>query len=188
VTAPASGPILPGADLYGVARRPGWWGGDKLELLDAINECVVEFMGGAALDPTDPRARALYDYLVSISPEDQPAWPLTVVKNVTDLGALAADADAGRGAGLWDRACRGCHGDLHTGAGRLGTLTSIVPEDTLNGPVCRPTADPRACTRAVVVEKVRHGKFFNIGGVMPLYSLEALDDPALADVLAYIGL
>jgi thiosulfate dehydrogenase len=189
VAPPDGGPLYAGADLYDVVHRPSWWGGNVTELLDAINYCLVEFMGGAALDPNDPRARAIDEYLLTVSPDaPAPAWPLTVVKNVTDLGALAASADAGHGAAVWDRACRGSPGDLHTGAGKLGSLTSVVPEDTLNGPVCRPVADPRACARAVVVEKVRHGKFFNIGGTMPLYSVEALGDDALADVLAYVGL
>ena len=40
----------------------------------------------------------------------------------------------------------------------------------------------------MAVEKVRHGKFFNIGGVMPLYSTESMTDEEIADVLAYIGL
>jgi hypothetical protein len=31
-------------------------------------------------------------------------------------------------------------------------------------------------------------EFFNIGGVMPLYSLEALSDGDVVDLLAYLGL
>jgi thiosulfate dehydrogenase len=183
------GPIYPGANLYDVVHRPSWWGGDKTQLLDAVNYCLAEFMGGAELAADEPRARALYEYLVAISPDaPAPAWPLTVVKNVTALGGLAAGADAGRGADVWARGCAGCHGEPHTGAGKLGDKTSVVPEDSLNGPVCAPVADRRGCARAVVVEKVRHGKFFNIGGTMPPYSLEALGDDELADVLAYVGL
>jgi thiosulfate dehydrogenase len=39
----------------------------------------------------------------------------------------------------------------------------------------------------VVVEKVRHGKFFNIGGMMPLYSVETLTDQQLADIVTFLG-
>jgi thiosulfate dehydrogenase len=188
-TAPDGGPIFPGGNLYNVVHRPTWWGGGMTRLLDAMNYCLVEFMGGAALAADDERARAVYEYLVSVSPDDpSPALPLTVVKNVTDLAELAGSADARRGADVWQRGCRGCHGSPHSGAGRLGEKTTIVPEDTLAGPVCAPAPDVRGCARAVVVEKVRHGKFFNIGGLMPLYGTEVIRDTEIADVLAYLGL
>ena len=38
------------------------------------------------------------------------------------------------------------------------------------------------------IAKVRNGKFYNIGGVMPLYSVEALSDTSLADILAHLTL
>jgi thiosulfate dehydrogenase len=40
----------------------------------------------------------------------------------------------------------------------------------------------------VVIEKTRHGRFFGVGGNMPLYSLEALSDEDLGALLAYLGL
>jgi thiosulfate dehydrogenase len=58
---------------------------------------------------------------------------------------------------------------------------SVIPEDTEK-------VFPASQVRAVVVEKIRHGKFFNIGGIMPLYSAEAITDQEIADILAYIGL
>lgn len=190
----AGGPIMPGANLFDVAHRPSWWGGTKLRLLDAMNYCLDEFMAGAELDAGDDRARAIYEYFVALSPDDpSPAVPLTVVKSVTALSELAAGADATRGADLWSRGCRGCHGEPHTGEGRLGSQTTIVPEETLTGPVCVPTTGPppsdvKLCARAVVVEKIRHGKFFNIGGLMPPYSVEVLSDAEIADMLSYLGL
>jgi thiosulfate dehydrogenase len=69
---------------------------------------------------------------------------------------------------------------LPNGTGRLSSRVSIIPEDTI---ALFPTN-----ARAVVVEKVRHGKFFNIGGVMPLYSAEAITDQEIVDVLVYLGL
>jgi thiosulfate dehydrogenase len=192
-----SGPLYPGYNLYDSVWRPSWWGTNETHLLDAMNYCLVEFMGGAALDAADLRARELYEYLVSISPDEpSPALPLKVVQNITGLTELAAGADATRGQDVWSRGCRGCHGEPHSGEGRLGHKTTIVPEDTLKGPVCNPTKNPnaasdpavRACARVVTVEKVRHGKFFNIGGLMPLYSEETLADVEIADILAYVGL
>jgi thiosulfate dehydrogenase len=173
------GRITPGYDLYGVTTRPNWWGGYETRLLDAINVCVTEFMGGAALTAEDERARELYEYLADHGPaEPTPALPLTVVKTVTDLATLSGDA--GRGRDVYDRSCRECHGAPRTGAERLGSRISKIPDDTL--------AEFPDNARAVVVEKVRHGRFFNVGGSMPLYSAEAISDQEIADVLAYLGL
>lgn len=57
---------------------------------------------------------------------------------------------------------------------------SIIPEDTLK-------VFPDSA-RTVVVEKIRHGKFFNVGGNMPLYPAESISDQEIADVLSYLGL
>ena len=42
--------------------------------------------------------------------------------------------------------------------------------------------------RDVTVEKIRHGRFFNISGIMPFYTVEAISDQTVADLLAYMGL
>lgn len=174
-----SGRIDPGYDLFDVVHRPSWWGGYETSLLDSINYCLVEFMGGRALLASDVPARELYEYLNQNSPDNPArALPLTVVRNVDPLQMLTGDSN--RGQDVYQRACQRCHGAPHTGAGRLSSRESIIPEDTL---AVFPTN-----ARAVVVEKIRHGKFFNIGGTMPLYSLEAISDQEIADTLAYLGL
>ena len=63
---------------------------------------------------------------------------------------------------------------------RLGRLASVIPEDTIKSFPMN--------VRAVVIEKIRHGRFFNIGGVMPLYSTEVMTDQDIADIAAYLGL
>ena len=169
----------PGYNLYNVVHRPNWWGGYETRLIDAINYCMTEFMGGRTLAPDEDSARELYEYLAANSPDaSAPALPLTVIKNVTGLTDLTGDKAHGKD--VYDRSCRRCHGDPHTGNGRLSTKVSIIPEDTLKA---FPTI-----ARLVAVEKVRHGKFFNIGGIMPLYSAETISDQEIADVLAYVGL
>jgi thiosulfate dehydrogenase len=175
---------LPGYSLHDVTARPSWWGGAYATLLDAVNECLVQFMGGDRLSPDDTDGRALLVYLESQSPDAQaPALPLTVLGTV-DGAYLArlAGGDAGRGATLYGGACAPCHGALHTGAGRLGPDDPIIPDDTL----ARHGTGPMTGARAFTVEKVRHGNFFSVGGRMPPYSLQALADAELADVLAYI--
>jgi thiosulfate dehydrogenase len=173
------GKIDPGYDLHGAVHRPTWWGGYETELLDSFNYCLVEFMGGAKLAPEQTEARELYEWLASNSPEpSSPALPLTVVENVSDLSAIKGDAT--RGQDVFARACKSCHGEPHTGVGKIDPRVSTVPEDTEK---IFPTQ-----ARAVVVEKTRHGRFFNIGGIMPLFSAEAISDPEIADILAYLGL
>ncbi|MFL5456821.1 MAG: c-type cytochrome [Myxococcales bacterium] len=181
VQATPSTRIDPGYNLYDTVHRGSWWGGDKTRLLDAINTCLGEFMGGGPLQPTDDSARELFEYLSANSPTNPaPPLPLTVIRNVTDLANLGAGSDKNRGKDVYDRSCRTCHGDPHTGNGRLNSKVSIIPEDTIS---VFPTQ-----ARAVVVEKIRHGKFFNIGGVMPLYPAESITDQEIADIVAYIGL
>jgi thiosulfate dehydrogenase len=168
-----------GYNLGNVASRPLWWGGEEIHLLDAVNVCLTQFMGGGALRGDEDRARQLYAFLDRKSPQPStPALPLTVVRDVTALEGMTGETT--RGALVWVGACQRCHGNIHDGAGRLGTQPTVVPEDT------QKTFGTMA--RAVVVEKIRHGRFFNIGGVMPLYSVETISDAQIADLLAYLGL
>jgi thiosulfate dehydrogenase len=167
---------------YGVANsvhRPSWWGGDELRLLDAVNVCLTGFMGGRPLGDGEDQTRQIYEFLAARSPDPAPAaLPLTVVRTITDLGDLAGDPERGRG--VFARACHRCHGDPHTGAGRTDPRAVPIPESTI---ATFPTQ-----ARSAVVEKVRHGRFFGVGGVMPMYSLEVLADGELADLLRYVGL
>jgi len=167
--------------LRNSAFRRSFWGGYKPRLLDAVNFCYVFFMrGDPPLDRDDPRGRALYEYLVQISPERPSApVPLTIVENISDVGR----GDPARGRRVWDATCRTCHGDPHTGRGRLADFVSIVPEDSLDF-----AREAGVAPALVVVEKVRHGQFFGVGGNMPPFSREVLSDADLGALLAYLGL
>ena len=184
--APSGPPVIIGSydsgyNLAGVAGRPSWWGGGATSLLAAINVCLEEFMGGRALRPEDDAARQLGAYLAEQTPpEPQPAALFTIVRVVTPLEGISGDPS--KGGVIYTGGCLRCHGAAHSGAGRLDATFSIVPEDTQ-----RAFPAPGEA-RFAVVEKLRHGRFFNIGGVMPLYSLEALSDRDVVDLLAYLGL
>ncbi len=184
VVAPGAPAIVPnrwdsGYNLAGAAARRSWWGGGALRLLDAINVCVGQFMGGRALVAEEPRARQLGEFLAVNAPaQTLDPVPLTIVRATTPLTELTGNRE--RGALIYTSSCLRCHGALHTGSGRLDSRTSILPEETLR-------AFPNAA-RAAFVEKIRHGRFFNIGGVMPFYSVEAMSDADVADLLAYAGL
>lgn len=168
-----------GYNLAGAAARDGWWGNGETRLLDAINVCLETFMGGRPLTPEEPTARQLVALLTTdVDAGRTKTLPFTVVRAVTGLEEQRGDATHGKV--VYDAGCYRCHGAPHTGAGALTKRASLVPEDTLK-------VFPKQA-RAAVVEKVRHGRFFNLGGVMPLYSVEALSDRELVDLLAYLGL
>ena len=170
--------LFSGHPLTGVVFRSSWWGGQAATLKDAVDHCLVRFMRERPLDIGDPRGRALYEYLLSISPEPVPApLPLTIVENVTTLGR----GDPQRGAAIWDRACASCHGAAFSGEGRVSTLASVVPGDSVDF-----AASSGFPLELVIVEKVRHGGFFGIGGSMPPYALERLPDDDLRDLLGYL--
>jgi thiosulfate dehydrogenase len=170
---------LPGYSLADVTARPSWWGGNVDVLRDAVNQCVTDFMGGKALAASDENGRALLVYLESLSSDKTaPALPLTIVQNIVDVPS----GSAANGKVVWDATCKACHGAPATGDGRITELASIVPNDS----IAAHGTDPRTGARPVVIEKVRHGKYFNVGGYMPLFALERLSNAQLGDLLAYL--
>ena len=187
-TCHATGATLPadklyaGLTLHGATSRPSWWGGYETDMLDAVNFCYTAFMRGTApLTPEDPRSRALYEYLASLSPEPSaPAQPFTLVKDITDVPR----GDAQRGVQVYAAACQDCHGVTHSGQGRLTPLAPVLPEVTAEYDALFP-GTPYAL---VFIEKIRHGRFFGVGGNMPPYSQESLSDADLGALLSYLGL
>lgn len=175
----AAAAIFSGAPLENSVFRPSFWGGQAPRLKDAVDNCLVFFMRDAALSDDDVRGRALYEYLLSISPEKaSAAQPFTVVENVV---TSLPRGDPRRGETVWVQACQGCHGDPHTGSGRLNDLVSLVPESSAEF-----AAEVGFGTDVVIAEKVRHGPFFGVGGTMPPYSVEALSDEDLGALIAFL--
>lgn len=180
----ASGPLLPGAPLAGAPQRPSFWGGTEVDLLRSVNHCLYYFMlADASWSADDEAAEAIYAYLDSLpaSAEDLAPVPFTVVSQIEDLPA----GDASRGASIYDRACRSCHGAVHTGEGRLVARAPALPDRTLaDHPLGEYTAEER---RLVFIQKTRHGGFLGYGGQMPPFSREVLSDPDLSDLLSFLG-
>ncbi len=175
--------LLPGYSMAGVTKRTAFWGGQVERLIDAASFCYQQYMFGAGpLDTEDVRAKALYEYLVSLPGEEgaKDALPFTIVHNVTVL----TDGDAKRGQATYSAACRSCHGDIHSGSGQITSRANVLPEVTKEYARLFPAVDPAL----VVIEKVRHGNSFGLSGTMAPFSQEALSDEALADILAYLGL
>lgn len=179
-----NGPLLTGAPLAGVTRRPSYWGGTEVELLRSINACLYYFMlSSAPFSADDERTEALYAYLDTLPSDttDEEAFPFTVV---TQIGPVPA-GDAARGKPIYERACQTCHGAAKTGAGRITTRAPILPDQTLaEHPLGTYTEEQR---RLVFVEKTRHGGFLGYGGEMPPFSKELLSDQEIGDMLVFLG-
>jgi thiosulfate dehydrogenase len=180
--APGASPavIKSGAVLAGVTRRSSFWGGMEVDLLDAINDCRLYFMSDRdELARDDSRAEALYAYFLTLEPGDAAPVAFTVPSTIENVSRGSADA----GGTLFPSACGSCHGELHTGAGRLAPLVPVLPEDAL---ASHATYDIPT-QRLIFIEKVRHGGFFGYSGMMPPFSKEALSDAALGDLLEALG-
>lgn len=181
-TEAASDQIKTGAMLAGATLRPSFWGGQSNDLLAAIDECRSNFMGASQpLDPGEPNAVALYQYLTSLEPGNPEPVAFSTVRIIDDT-LERGNADNGRL--LYDRACGYCHGAISSGAGRLGERVSLLPEEA----VAEHEGYTARQLRLVVIEKVRHGKFFGYGGDMPPFSTEVLSDAELSDILEALGL
>ncbi|MGC3959919.1 MAG: cytochrome C oxidase Cbb3 [Verrucomicrobiota bacterium] len=119
--------ILPGYPLRGALNRPRFWNGALQYGLDAVNQCLVDFMRGVALTSDDDNGRALLAYLRTLAPAGgtDPARPCSIVRNIDPTYLMQLPpGDATRGTTTYQRACGYCHGSAHTGAGRLGPHVS----------------------------------------------------------------
>lgn len=176
--------ILPGHDLAGAVDRPAFWGGQRSDLLAAINDCRYYFMNATvAWTPNDEDAKAMYAYLASLPKTHTDALPFSVVQVANDLPA----GDRGRGEQVFDASCRSCHGAAHTARGKLRNGIPLLPEETVDY-LNKTYAFDKTAVRVTFVEKVRHGGFLGVFGSMPLYSTESMSDADLAALLTFLDL
>ena len=167
---------LPGAPLAGVTTRQSFWGGQEDDLLRAVNNCRTSFQNARTpLAATEASAADLYAFLDSLAGSSEPV-PFTVVTSVSDL----PEGDGARGQKVFGSACARCHGELVTGKGRSDDEVPALPDEVLEEHRHFSKAD----RRLIFVEKVRHGGFLGYSGRMPPFSLEALSDEQLSDVLS----
>ncbi len=168
-----------GASLIGAPNRPSFWGGAEVDYLRALNQCRRGFMGASQdYASTDRDALDLTAYLLSAGGSVSPQ-PFSVVTTIANV----ANGDATRGESVMVAACSRCHGDAD-GRGRLSARISSLRADFQRAHAAYTPAE----RRLIFIEKVRHGSFLGYGGDMPPYSLEAMGDTDLSDLLAYLGL
>lgn len=173
------GRYLPGAPLAGVTTRQSYWGGQEDDLLRAVNNCRSSFQNAPApLAATEPDAADLYAFLDSLAGSSEPV-PFTVVTAVSDL----PEGDEERGRKVFGSACARCHGELVSGKGRIDDEVPALPDEVLEEHGHFSKEDQRV----IFVEKVRHGGFLGYSGRMPPFSLEALSDDQLSDLLSALG-
>ncbi|HWU90867.1 MAG TPA: c-type cytochrome [Kofleriaceae bacterium] len=172
--------IYPGHTLYDSAFRASWWGGFETDYLRAVNYCYLNFMSAPVeLEPDEPKARALYEYLASISPGGpSPAKPLNFTRYVVSI----PPGDPVRGEQVYATACTSCHGAIDTGEGRLSKDIPLLPAaiDALAKKI------PGADRGTLLVEKVRHGQFWGVGGTSPPFSLDMMSNADLGALLAFL--
>lgn len=165
-----------GHAVFDAARRPTYKNGQLLELRDAVNSCLQEWMNAEPWTADDDRWQALSEYLEAVAP-DQEAPPLRFeVVDPPPTSALGGgDADAGRS--LFNRSCSACHGE-----DGVGTQQAI--------PV-----GGRGLGAEYVAQRVRtsgreQSEIYQglTGGVMPFWSADRLDDDELRDLIAYLAL
>jgi thiosulfate dehydrogenase len=180
----AAGRILPGYSLVDSAFRESFWGGYERTLIEAMSFCRVWFMGGVPFQEEDEDARAILEYLVSISETDPaPMLPLTVTLDIVDVER----GDAARGEAVHDAACRHCHGSPGGAPPeRFRGAATPIPDDEAGWEALYDEDFPGVPFPLIVIEKIRHGRFFLVGGTMPLFSHEALSDEDLGALLAFL--
>jgi thiosulfate dehydrogenase len=172
--------IFPGGSLAGATLRATFWADQENDLLRSINDCRYYFMN--AQDPwadNGVEAQAFYAYLKTLDGSPS-AVPFTVVLPIKDMAA----GDPQTGADLFERACRTCHGALHTGDLHLAAAAPVLPDQTVRE---HPGLSP-ADVRGVFITKIRHGGFITTPGNMPLFSSEMVSDAQIAGLLAYFEL
>ncbi|HEY8073706.1 MAG TPA: c-type cytochrome [Labilithrix sp.] len=171
--------IFPGGALGGATKRATFWGGQRDDLLEAVNDCRTSFMDAPTpWTSDDPEAQAIYAYLASLPGDGSPVAFTPLVREA-DL----PPGDAERGKTTYGLACAACHGTVHDGVGRIASFVPRLPDDVDAQHMGLALAD----RRNVYLRKAREGAFRDASGSMPPFSREALPDGALADVLVFLG-
>jgi len=173
--------ILAGGSLRNVVGRPSYWAGEERELRDAVNACLRFFMrhpDAAGLGPDDPRGLDLFAYLETLGAEPADAVAFTVPRVVATDGYPVGDGAAGQA--TYVAACLVCHGAASTGEGRRSAFPPVIPTETID--------EHGEFARDIVLNKIRHGGFYGIGGDMPPFSMETLTDAQVGDLLTFFGL
>lgn len=175
-----SGPLLPGHGLGDAANRPSYFNGRVPGLLDAINQCRINWMDAPALEPDEPACIEHLAFLDSLAEPGRSTAALSCEVTPPSLTGPAR-GDPVAGCELFMRACASCHGDPAEDEmdglaaslwSRPVTADAIRLNVRLSGP--RSPAGDSAFSSGL------------LGNGMPFWTAERMSDVEIEDLAAYM--
>ncbi|WP_221073925.1 DM13 domain-containing protein [Agarivorans aestuarii] len=162
----------PAHSLLNATRRNAFYNGTFSEVIDAVNNCRVDWMDASPYVSDSNDWLALEEYLVGLSDSgDATEIAFNQLAAVSDFSA----ADISAGHDLFNQTCATCHGQNAAGTGLARTLVGS------------------GLSAQQVANKVRNSGpstssyFTNLsGGNMPFWSEQRLSDQELVDIASYV--
>jgi len=161
-----------GHALGDAAARPSFKDGHVVELRDAVNSCLTEWMNAEPWSADDPRWIDLEQFLRAQAPASAPAVDIRIVAPPSEL----AGGDAARGRQVFDGACAGCHDEGGTGTNLAPAIVGL--------PLDPGYVATRVRTSGRSNSEVYEGL---TGGVMPFWGADRLSDDELRDIIAWLA-
>ncbi|MEX1362228.1 MAG: DM13 domain-containing protein [Nannocystaceae bacterium] len=165
-----------GHPLFDATGRPTYKNGALVQMRDAVNSCLQEWMNAEPWSEQDERWLALYEFLDAQGPaEASPPLSFEVVPPPSAEALTGGEATSGRT--LFDRSCSACHG-------LGGEGTQLAP------PIARRGLDPEYVAQRVRTSgRTDSGVYDGLtGGVMPFWAADRLSDEELLDLVAWLAL
>ncbi|WP_163133501.1 DM13 domain-containing protein [Agarivorans sp. Alg241-V36] len=162
----------PAHSLLNATHRNAFYNGSFSEVIDAVNNCRVDWMDASPYASDSAQWLSLEEYLVSLS--DNGDAPEITFNQVAAISYFSA-ADPNEGHDLFNQTCATCHGQNAAGSNLARTLVAS------------------GLSAQQVASKVRSSGptsssyFSNLsGGNMPFWSEQRLSDAELADIATYL--
>ena len=174
------GPLFSGHGLGGVASRLSYFNGQLTDLVDALNQCRVNWMEAPALDPREESCLQYLAFLDSLGAAGAPVAELSYQVDSPRITGPPRGVPA-EGCSLFARACESCHG-RHGEDGVAGRAASLWGRDL----------DPDLVRRYVRLSGPRAtaGDFSFapglLGNGMPFWSRARMSDTELEDLVTYL--
>lgn len=162
----------PGHPLGDAAGRPTYKGGQLVELREAVNSCLTEWMNAEAWLADDLRWIDLEEFLRGQAPDTAAPVDLRIVAPPADLDG----GDAARGREVFDGTCAACHDEGGTGTNLAPALAGL-------------SFDPGYVATRVRTSGRSNSAVYDglTGGIMPFWSEDRLSNDELRDIIAWLA-